>query len=80
VIKQLAQRAHETLWDELPLHAILKAHKSRVKELADADEDGQQSAEIYVAYYKFLQLRMLSPGPGSKDEPGPDPEYVRRIQ
>lgn len=74
-IKQLAQRAHETLWDNLPLHAILSAHKGRAKELADADEDGQHSAEVYVAYYKFLQLRMRNPGP-TKDTPGPDPEYV----
>jgi hypothetical protein len=67
------QHAHETLWDELPLHAILKAHKSRAKELTDADEDGQHSAEIYVAYYKYLQLR----NPGPKDNLGP--EYVREI-
>ncbi|KAJ7906600.1 hypothetical protein B0H13DRAFT_1880478 [Mycena leptocephala] len=67
-IKQLVQHAHETLWDELPLHAILKAHKSRAKELTDADEDGQHSAEIYVAYYKYLQLR----NPGSKDNLGPE--------
>ncbi|KAF7342464.1 hypothetical protein MVEN_01835900 [Mycena venus] len=73
-IKQLAQRAHETLWDELPLNAILSAHKGRAKELADADEDGQHSAEIYVAYYKLLQLRMGNLDP-PKDAPGPDPEY-----
>ncbi|KAJ7783973.1 hypothetical protein DFH07DRAFT_789737 [Mycena maculata] len=67
-IKQLAQRAHETLWDDLPLHAIRNAHKGRAKELTDTDEDGQHTAEIYVAYYKFLQLR----NPGLKDDPGPE--------
>ncbi|KAF8184660.1 hypothetical protein K438DRAFT_1837646 [Mycena galopus ATCC 62051] len=73
-IKQLAHRAHETLWDKLPLHAILSAHKSRAKELVDADEDGEHSAEIYVAYYQFLQLRKWNPG-APKDTPGSDPEY-----
>ncbi|KAJ6530161.1 hypothetical protein B0H19DRAFT_1273828 [Mycena capillaripes] len=73
-IKQLAQRAHETLWDKIPLHAILSAHKGRAKELVDADEDGQHSAEIYVAYYRLLQLRLQNPGP-PKDAPGPDPDY-----
>ncbi|KAF8186588.1 hypothetical protein K438DRAFT_1765356 [Mycena galopus ATCC 62051] len=73
-IKQLSQCAHETLWDKLPLHAILSAHKSRAKELADADEDGQHSAEIYVAYYQLLQLRAWNLG-APKDTPGSDPEY-----
>jgi hypothetical protein len=70
-IKQLAQRAHETLWDDIPLHAIRNAHEVRAKELTDADEDGEHTAEIYVAYYKFLQFR----NHGVKDDPGP--EYVR---
>ncbi|KAJ6530811.1 hypothetical protein DFH09DRAFT_1093421 [Mycena vulgaris] len=55
-IQQLAQRAQETLWDELPLRAILDAHKHRMEDLAKADKEGQHSAEIYVAYCKFLQL------------------------
>ncbi|KAJ7897586.1 hypothetical protein B0H14DRAFT_3853211 [Mycena olivaceomarginata] len=67
-IKQLAQRAHETLWDDIPLHAIRNAHEVRAKELTDADEDGEHTAEIYVAYYKFLQLR----NHGLKDDPGPE--------
>ncbi|KAJ7483528.1 hypothetical protein FB451DRAFT_1234870 [Mycena latifolia] len=67
-IKQLAQRAHDTLWDELPLSAILKAHKSRLEELAAADEDGEPSAEVYVALYKLLQLY---------HDPKGNPEYKR---
>ncbi|KAJ7358527.1 hypothetical protein DFH08DRAFT_1075557 [Mycena albidolilacea] len=67
-IKQLAQRAHETLWDDIPLHAIRNAHEVRAKELTDTDEDGEHTAEIYVAYYKFLQLR----NHGLKDDPGPE--------
>ncbi|KAJ7483571.1 hypothetical protein FB451DRAFT_1235010 [Mycena latifolia] len=55
-IKMLAQRAHNTLWDELPLSAIRKAHKTKLEELAAADEDGEPSAEVYVALYKLLQL------------------------
>jgi hypothetical protein len=70
-IKQLAQCANETLWDDIPLHAIRSAYEARAKELTDADEDGQHTAEIYVTYYKFLQLR----NHGLKDNPGP--EYVR---
>ncbi|KAJ7708662.1 hypothetical protein B0H17DRAFT_1124494 [Mycena rosella] len=70
-LKQLAQRAHDTLWDELPFSDILAAHKRRADELTAADEDGERSAEIYSAYYKLLQLFSLE----AKDEPGP--EYVQ---
>ncbi|KAJ6530828.1 hypothetical protein DFH09DRAFT_1326725 [Mycena vulgaris] len=55
-IQQLAKHAQETLWDELPLCAILDAHKHRMEGLAKADTEGQHSAEIYGAYCKFLQL------------------------
>ncbi|KAJ7483535.1 hypothetical protein FB451DRAFT_1555477 [Mycena latifolia] len=67
-VKLLAQRAHDTLWDELPLSAILKAHKSRLEELAAADEDGEPSAEVYIALYKLLQLY---------HDPQGNPEYRR---
>ncbi|KAJ7686370.1 hypothetical protein B0H17DRAFT_1332820 [Mycena rosella] len=70
-LKQLALRAHDTLWDELPFSDILAAHKRRADELTAADEDGERSAEIYSAYYKLLQLFSLE----AKDEPGT--EYVQ---
>ncbi|KAJ7483516.1 hypothetical protein FB451DRAFT_1234843 [Mycena latifolia] len=65
-IKLLAQRAHNTLWDELPLSAIRTAHKSRLEKLATADEDGEPSPEVYLALYKLLQLYQ---------DPKGDPEY-----
>ncbi|KAJ7113976.1 hypothetical protein C8R44DRAFT_855794 [Mycena epipterygia] len=58
-VQNIAKRAHETLWDQVPLHAMANAYKLKAAELTKGDNDGNND-EIYALYYKCLQL---SPGP-----------------
>ncbi|KAJ7113956.1 hypothetical protein C8R44DRAFT_881520 [Mycena epipterygia] len=59
-VRNLAEHAHETLWDQVPLHAMANAYKLKAAELSKGDNDGNHNDEIYALYYKCLQL---SPGP-----------------
>lgn len=62
-IVSLVKQAEATLWSELPLCAIARAHKKRAEELMNMESPGE---EVYVEYYKYLRLYPF------RD----DPEYV----
>ncbi|KAJ7113972.1 hypothetical protein C8R44DRAFT_881535 [Mycena epipterygia] len=59
-VRNLAEHAHKTLWDQVPLHAMANAYRLKAAELSKGDDDGSHNDKIYALYYKCLQL---SPGP-----------------
>ncbi|KAJ6462387.1 hypothetical protein C8R47DRAFT_1158461 [Mycena vitilis] len=56
---KLARKAAQTLWNELPLHAIADAHRKEAECLVargNPDSTAINNAAVLVKYYKYLQL------------------------
>ncbi|KAJ7602700.1 hypothetical protein DFH06DRAFT_1152650 [Mycena polygramma] len=56
---KLAQKAAQTLWNELPLYAIADAHRKEAECLVARGNPGStaiNNAAVLVKYYKYLQL------------------------
>ncbi|KAJ7743718.1 hypothetical protein DFH07DRAFT_777332 [Mycena maculata] len=66
LIQKLSDNARHTLWDEIPVRAIAKAHNERAKTLAyrgNIDGDPSQLYEVYIEYAKSLLLQPRSNDP-----------------
>ncbi|KAJ7125746.1 hypothetical protein C8R43DRAFT_1135073 [Mycena crocata] len=63
-VQKLAETALKTLWDDVPLSAIMNAHKHKADRLRTSDSEGINNEKVYVEYCKVLHLH-----PGPRDGP-----------
>ncbi|KAJ7113969.1 hypothetical protein C8R44DRAFT_740841 [Mycena epipterygia] len=50
-VRNLVGYAHEMLWDQIPLHAMMNTYKLKAAELSKGDNESSRNVKIYALYY-----------------------------
>ncbi|KAJ7825715.1 hypothetical protein B0H13DRAFT_2122186, partial [Mycena leptocephala] len=69
LIRELAERARHTLWDDLPVDAMANAHRKKADDMVSRGNvkgNAVQLSEVYIEYAKYLLLH-----PVMNDDPVP---------
>ncbi|KAJ7825708.1 hypothetical protein B0H13DRAFT_2442216 [Mycena leptocephala] len=63
LIRELAERARNTLWDDLPVDTIANAHREKADDMVSRGNvtgNAVQLSEIYIEYAKYLLLHPVT--------------------